>query len=63
MKPFKSAEQAQRFLSTHDHINNLFRLRRDHDSPLESVTSKRGLRIDHILTSPELAPRQFCGWP
>jgi len=27
MEQFKSAGQAQRFLSTHDQINNLFRLR------------------------------------
>ena len=30
MKQFKSAGQAQRFLSAHDQINNLFHLRRDH---------------------------------
>jgi putative transposase len=30
MKWFKSARQAQRFLSVHDQINNLFHLRRDH---------------------------------
>src|SRR4029453_5506737 len=30
MKRFKSARQAQRFLSAHDQINNLFYLRRDH---------------------------------
>src|SRR5215217_7240507 len=30
MKRFKSAGQAQRFLSTHDQTNNLFHLRRDH---------------------------------
>ena len=30
MKRFKSPGQAQRFLSTHDRINNLFHLRRDH---------------------------------
>jgi hypothetical protein len=29
MKRFKSARQAQRFLSAHDQINNLFHLRRD----------------------------------
>ena len=29
MKRFKSAGQAQRFLSAHDQINNLFHLRRD----------------------------------
>jgi putative transposase len=30
MKRFESAGQAQRFLSAHDRINNLFHLRRDH---------------------------------
>src|ERR687888_1872603 len=30
MKRFKSPGQAQQFLSAHDQINNLFRLRRDH---------------------------------
>ena len=30
MKRFKSAGQAQRFLSAHDQIANLFHLRRDH---------------------------------
>jgi putative transposase len=30
MQRFKSAGQAQRFLSTHDQISNLFHLRRDH---------------------------------
>src|SRR3954464_13265897 len=30
MKRFKSPGQAQRFLSAHDQINNLFPLRRDH---------------------------------
>ncbi len=30
MKRFKSASQAQRFLSAHDQVNNLFHLRRDH---------------------------------
>ena len=30
MKRFKSARQAQRFLSVHDQINNLFHPRRDH---------------------------------
>ena len=30
MKRFKSAGQAQRFLSAHDGVNNLFHLRRDH---------------------------------
>ncbi len=35
MKRFKSARQAQRFLSTHDPINNLFHLRRDHVTAIE----------------------------
>jgi putative transposase len=30
MKRFKSARQAQRFLSAHDQVANLFPLRRDH---------------------------------
>ena len=33
MKRFKSPGQAQRFLSAHDQINNLFHLRRDHRVP------------------------------
>jgi putative transposase len=32
MKRFKSARQAQRFLTAHDQISNLFHLRRDHVS-------------------------------
>jgi len=35
MKRFKSAGQAQRFLSAHDGINNLFHLRRDHVSAVQ----------------------------
>jgi putative transposase len=35
MKRFKSAGQAQRFLSAHDQINNLFHRRRDHLSATE----------------------------
>src|ERR671911_2873092 len=35
MKRFKSARQAQRFLSAHDQISNLFYLRRDHVSASE----------------------------
>jgi putative transposase len=35
MKRFKSAGQAQRFLSAHDQINNLFQLRRDHVTATE----------------------------
>jgi putative transposase len=35
MKRFKSARQAQRFLSTHDQIANLFHLRRGHVAALQ----------------------------
>jgi putative transposase len=35
MKRFKSARQAQRFLSAHDQINNLFPLRRNRISASE----------------------------
>ena len=35
MKRFKSPGQAQRFLSAHDQINNLFHLRRDHMTAAE----------------------------
>ena len=35
MKRFKSAGQAQRFLSAHDQINNLFHFRRDHVTATE----------------------------
>jgi len=37
---FKSAGQAQRFLSAHDEINNLFHLRRDHVTAAEHRTSR-----------------------
>jgi putative transposase len=40
MKQFKSARQAQRFLSAHDQINNLFHLRRDHVTAAEHRTRK-----------------------
>src|SRR5687768_10784544 len=40
MKRYKSARQAQRFLSAHDQINNLFHLRRDH----VTATEYRGTR-------------------
>ncbi len=35
MKRFKPAGQAQRFLSAHGQIDNLFHLRRDHVSAVE----------------------------
>lgn len=40
MKQFKSAGQAQRFLSAHDQINNLFYLRRDHVTAAEHSASR-----------------------
>jgi len=40
MKQFKSAGQAQRFLSAHDQINNLFYLRRDHVTATEHRASR-----------------------
>jgi hypothetical protein len=40
MKQFKSAGQAQRFLSAHDQINNLFRLRRDRVTAAEHRASQ-----------------------
>jgi putative transposase len=40
MKRFKSAGQAQRFLSAHDGINNLFHLRRDHVSADQYRTAR-----------------------
>jgi putative transposase len=40
MKQFKSAGQAQRFLSAHDQINNLFHLRRDYITAAEHRASR-----------------------
>ena len=40
MKQFKSAGQAQRFLSAHDQINNLFQLRRDHVTAADRRASR-----------------------
>jgi putative transposase len=40
MKRFKSPGQAQRFLSAHDQINNLFHLRRDHVTAAEDKASR-----------------------
>jgi putative transposase len=40
MKQFKSAGQAQRFLSVHDQINNLFHLRPDHVTAAEHRASR-----------------------
>ena len=41
LKRFKSAGQAQQFLSAHDQINNLFHLRRDHVSATEYRAARR----------------------
>jgi putative transposase len=41
MKRFKSAGQAQQFLSAHDQINNLFYLRREHVSATEYRAARR----------------------
>jgi putative transposase len=40
LKRFKSPGQAQRFLSAHDPINNLFHLRRDHVTATEYRTAR-----------------------
>ena len=40
MRRFKSAGQAQRFLSAHDQINNLFHLRRDRVTAAEQRASR-----------------------
>src|SRR3954470_7476197 len=46
MKRFKSARQAQRFLSAHDQINNLFHLRRDH-LPADQYRAARAFQAWH----------------
>ena len=40
MKQFKSASQAQRFLSAHDQINNLFHHRGDHVTAADHRASR-----------------------
>src|SRR5215217_1061248 len=40
MKRFKSPRQAQRFLSAHDQINNLFHFHRDHVTASEYRTAR-----------------------
>ena len=37
MRNFKSPRQAQRFLSVHTHVGNLFRIRSHHETPLTIV--------------------------
>src|ERR687884_974146 len=51
MKRFKSPRQAQRFLSAHDQINNLFHLRRDH----VSATDYRAARARAFQTWAEVS--------
>jgi putative transposase len=42
MKRFKSHHQAQRFISAHDEISNLFHLRRDHGSARQYRAARAG---------------------
>ena len=57
MKRFKSAGQAQRFLSAHDQINNLFHLRRDH-LPARQSQCFCPLIIRHTSSRCHLSPGQ-----
>ena len=50
MKRFKSPGQAQRFLSAHDRVNNLFHLRRDH----VTATQYRGARAQSFAIWAEI---------
>jgi hypothetical protein len=52
MKRFKSARQAQRFLSAHDQIANLFHLRRDHVTASEHRAARA--RAFKVSTPPEI---------
>jgi putative transposase len=54
MKRFKSALQAQRFLSAHDQIANLFHHRRDHISASEYRAAKA--RAFKVWWTPLLFP-------
>ena len=45
MKQFKSAGQAQRFLSAHDQIDNLFHLCRDHLSAAHRASRTQTFRV------------------
>jgi putative transposase len=56
MKRFKSAGQAQRFLSAHDQINNLFHLRRDHLTAAEH----RGPRTQTFQGWAEICDLRQC---
>src|SRR3954469_19568821 len=58
MKRFKSAGQAQRFLSAHDQLNNLFHLRRDHVTAAEyRAVRAQAFAIWAEITGAETAPR------
>src|ERR687894_177721 len=50
MKRFKSPRQAQRFLSAHDQVNNLFHLRREHNT----ATQYRDARTQAFATWAEV---------
>jgi putative transposase len=60
MKQFKSAGQAQRFLSVHHQINNLLHLRRDHitaaepELPISQVWAEISSLTIRILTADAL---------
>ena len=60
MKRFKSARQAQRFLSAHDQINNLFLLPR-HLMPATDYRAKRtrAFQAWHDVCG----IKQFSSWP
>jgi putative transposase len=51
IKQFKSARQAQRFLSAHYQINNLFHLRRDH----VTATELRAVRTQRFRVWAEIS--------
>jgi putative transposase len=53
MKRFTPAGQAQRFLSAHEQINNLFHLRRDH----RPAVQYRAARTQAFQTWAEVAGR------
>jgi putative transposase len=56
MKQFKSAGPAQRFLSAHDQINNLFHLRRDH----VTAAAHRASRTQIFQVWAEICSIGFC---
>src|SRR5207302_7986002 len=51
MKQFKSAGQAQRFLSAHDQINNLFHIRPDHVTAEHSASRTRTFQVWAAISS------------